>query len=103
MRLPLLPEAMDEIDAELIYLESERPGWGYLLLEEIASVAELAATYPQLGEKYGDLPPEFDARRFAIKRFGYLVIVAVVEGVRTIVAVAPGRREPGYWRDRLQK
>lgn len=28
MRLATLPEALDELDAEAVHLETERPGWG---------------------------------------------------------------------------
>lgn len=101
MRLPLLPEALDELHSEMIYLESERPGWGKKLLEELAEVAELAAEYPHLGEKDEEMPDDLDVRRFPIKRFHCLAIVALVDGDRIIVAVAPGRKEPGYWKGRL--
>jgi plasmid stabilization system protein ParE len=103
MRLPLLPEALDELDWEMLHLDSERPGWGDKLLDEVARVAELAAEHPQLGEKEADLPDQLDVRRIAIRRFGCLVIVGLVDGERTIIAVAPGRKEPGYWRERLEK
>lgn len=103
MRLALLPDALAELEWEMLCLESERPGWGEILLEEVADVAELAAEHPMLGERLVDFPEELDVRRYPIKRFALLVIVGVVDGERMIIAVAPGRREPGYWRTRLER
>jgi hypothetical protein len=47
--------------------------------------------------------PELQVRRFVIPKFGISVIVAMVEGERTIIAIAPGRKTPGYWKHRLVK
>ncbi len=102
MRLATLPEALDELDAEAVHLETERPGWGRKLLEEVSAVAALAAERPHLGQREPRAPAALDARRFPIKRFGLIVIVALVRGERTIVAIAPGRKKPGYWLDRVE-
>ncbi len=64
MRLALLPDALAELEWEMLCLESERPGWGEMLLEEVADVAELAAEHPQLGERRADVPEELDVRRY---------------------------------------
>ncbi|MFW5926367.1 MAG: hypothetical protein ACOCV4_09400 [Myxococcota bacterium] len=44
-----------------------------------------------------------DVRRFGLARFPYAIIVALVHGVRTVVAVAHANRRPGYWRERLAR
>jgi hypothetical protein len=102
MRLPILPEALDELDSEMVHLEISREGWGRKLLEEVAEVAKLAAERPRLGERDEEAPEEFEVRRFPIKRFHCVVIIALIDGERSIIAVAPGRKEPGYWLDRLE-
>jgi hypothetical protein len=43
------------------------------------------------------------AREFVIARFGCSVIVGRYEGELTVIAIAPARREPGYWDDRLDE
>jgi toxin ParE1/3/4 len=39
-------------------------------------------------------------RRFLIRRFPYLVIFRELADKILIIAVAHGRRRPGYWHDR---
>lgn len=102
MRLPFLPEADDELDWEMTVLEATREGWGLKLLDEVVAITDLAADNPNLGQRLADLPDKYDIRRFPIRRFHCLVIVALIEGERTVVAVAPGRKKPGYWRERLR-
>ena len=43
-----------------------------------------------------------DARRMLLRRYPYVVIYRVVMDRIQILAVAHGRRRPGYWRDRLK-
>jgi hypothetical protein len=31
------------------------------------------------------------------------VIVALRDGEHTVIAIAPGRKRPGYWKERLEK
>jgi len=40
-------------------------------------------------------------RRLPLRRFPFLVIYLAREGSVTIVAIAHGRRKPGYWRKRV--
>jgi hypothetical protein len=48
-----------------------------------------------------DLDPARDVRRFAMNRFPYLVVTAIVGGRRAVIAIAHTSRQPSYWRDRL--
>jgi plasmid stabilization system protein ParE len=41
-------------------------------------------------------------RRFLLRRFPYSVIYRIEPAKIVIVAVAHGRRRPGYWKDRLE-
>jgi plasmid stabilization system protein ParE len=40
-------------------------------------------------------------RRYLLRRFPFVVVYRVTEIRIEIIAVAHGRRKPGYWRDRL--
>lgn len=40
-------------------------------------------------------------RRYLMKRFPYIVVYRVTEDVVQIIAIAHGKRKPGYWRYRL--
>lgn len=41
-------------------------------------------------------------RRYLLKRFGYVVTYRVTDHHIQVIAVAHGRRKPGYWADRLK-
>jgi hypothetical protein len=103
MPLPLSPEAVDELEWEVVNLERGRRGWGFKLLDEVRRRADLAEQHPELGQVVPGHQPELQVRRFVIPKFGISVIVAMVEGERTIIAIAPGRKTPGYWKNRLGK
>jgi len=44
---------------------------------------------------------DHDTRRFLLRRFPYSVIYRVEPSRIVIVAIAHGRRRPGYWKERL--
>lgn len=44
----------------------------------------------------------FGTRRYLLKRFPYLVVYRVVDLRIEIIAVAHGRRRPGFWTHRLR-
>ena len=60
-----------------------------------------------LSNEFGDHPgqfPEyaFGARRVVLQRFPYLTVFRETAAGVEILAVAHGRRRPGYWRDRVE-
>jgi plasmid stabilization system protein ParE len=46
--------------------------------------------------------PEYlhGTRRYVFQQFPFLLVYRVVDSVVEIIAVAHGRRRPGYWKDR---
>ena len=104
MRLPFLLEAVEELDWEVFHLEVERRGTGERFYGEVENRVDLAADYPELGKAVSDVPggDALGVREFVIARFGCSVIVAQYEGELTVIAIAPARRTPGYWKDRLE-
>lgn len=100
MRLPFVPEALEEFEAAAANYERERPAYGALFVSEVRSRVDRAAELPQSGRPIAGLDPTRDHRAFGLKRFPYLVIVGIVGGVRAVVAVAHTRREPAYWSGR---
>lgn len=58
-----------------------------------------AARLPQSGTRVAGFAA---VRQFALQRFRYLVITALVGREHLVIAVAHTAREPGYWRDRLK-
>ena len=102
MRLPFVAEAADDLQKAAAWYESRRSGYGSLLVAEVMQVAERAAQLPLSGAPVRDMDPARDVRRFLVRRFPYSVITAIVNDERAIVAVAHGRRDPGYWHERLR-
>jgi plasmid stabilization system protein ParE len=59
-------------------------------------------------EKIGEFPDRYPkhshgTRVYLLRRFPYLVIYKEYADLVKIVAVAHGRRKPGYWKRRLKK
>lgn len=102
MRLPFEAEAVAEFEDAAAWFEREREGYGALFVSEVRRAVDRAADLPHSGPRVPGTDPERDVRRFVVRRFPYLVITAIVTGQRAVVAVAHGRRRPGYWRDRLK-
>jgi toxin ParE1/3/4 len=100
--LPFHPEATIELVSAGRSIERTRPGHGQLFFHEIDAQVGRAQALLQSGAPLPGFEPSYDVRRFGLARFPYGLIVAMVRGVRTVVAVAHDHRRPGYWRDRLE-
>ncbi|MCB9713119.1 MAG: type II toxin-antitoxin system RelE/ParE family toxin [Myxococcales bacterium] len=81
--------------------ERERTGYGAVLFEEVTRRVEQAARLPRSGSPLMGFEARYDVRKYVVRRFRYVVITALVDGVLTVIAVAHTSREPGYWRARL--
>ena len=69
----------------------------------VGFIRELQAAVDAIGrdpERYQ--PIGGGARVFRLKRYPYHVVYVVHDGTVFVVAVACTRREPGYWRHRLE-
>ena len=89
------PEAADEAQAAVDWYAKRSIRAAQRFLEELEiAIAGI--------EQAPDRWPRFDgeARRVLLRRFPYLVIYRVLPDRIEILAVAHGRRRPGYWRDR---
>jgi plasmid stabilization system protein ParE len=65
-------------------------------------VAELDEAVRQIAAAPGQWPPHLHGTRvYRLRRFPYLVIYRETAISVQVVAVAHGRRRPGYWRRRL--
>ena len=66
-------------------------------------VEEMVAAAAAIGEA-PERWPQFDgeARRVLLRRYPYVMIYRVLSDRIQVLAVAHGRRRPGYWRERLK-
>lgn len=93
--IALHPDAEAELEAAVARYEGERRGVGLRFAAAVAAALDRLASSPELGPW---LVP--GVRRLLVPGFPY-GIVYVPEAERLIVlAVAHGRRRPGYWRRR---
>ena len=65
-------------------------------------VVELRSAMERIRQAPSEFPKlAFDARRMVLARFPFLVVFRETAVEIEIVAIAHGRRLPGYWRERL--
>ena len=98
----ILDEAADELDAAAAYLERERPGHAAAFLDAYEKKLRQLVRLPKSGPLVKNAPDGHELRAFSMRRFRYSIIIGVMDGVPTIVAIAHTSRGPGYWRDRLK-
>ena len=90
------PEAQLQAEAAVEwYGQRSRYAAGRLVVE-LRSALERIQQSPNEFPKLG-----FNARRKTLGRFPYIVVFRETTTEIEIVAVAHGRRRPGYWRERL--
>lgn len=102
MRLRLHPGALAELNEAVSYLEDRRVGFGELLFGEVTRRVAQAARFPHSGAPVAGFDSEYDVRKFVVKRFRYVIITAVINEERLVIAIAHTSSEPRYWRDRLK-
>jgi toxin ParE1/3/4 len=87
---------LEEAEAAIAWYEQRSGKAAEMLLEELDQAIERIGEHPEQFPLH-----EFGTRRIMLRRFPYLVIFLEAGGVMEIIAVAHGRRRPGYWRDRV--
>ena len=86
------PDALAEAEEAVAWYRqrSERAAREFLV--------ELGSTIDRITKNPEQFPPgDFGTRRAVLNRFPYLIVVRVMAGDTEIIAVAHGRRKPGYW------
>jgi plasmid stabilization system protein ParE len=66
-------------------------------LQQVEQARSAIQNSPEAWEQY-----LHGTRRYLLKRFPYVVVYRVTEHNIQVVAIAHGRRKPGYWLDRLK-
>lgn len=89
-------EAIEELDAAIAYYEDQKVGLGLDLLAEVERALAKIQQNPNLGAVY-QVP---GLRRYIIQQFPFLIFYAEFEKFIWVVAIAHGKRSPGYWKKR---
>jgi toxin ParE1/3/4 len=96
VRLSFLSPALREILEASEYYQSQAPGLGGALDEDLQRTLDLVVQNPFLGSPY-----EHGTRRLLLRRFPYVLIYRPLDDRVLIVAFAHTRRRPEYWSDRV--
>lgn len=97
MKAVFLPEAEEELLAQIKYYEDRKPGLGARYVAEVMAaldyVVETPHRFPVIRKPA--------LRRLGLKRFPFAIYFRELDSVVQVVAIAPHRRQPAYWRDRF--
>lgn len=87
--------ARSELAEEVLYYAEIDRRLGERLAQAVERAVALAAEFPEMGSPY-----KFGTRRVFPKRFPFSVVYLHRRNEIYVLAVAPFRRKPGYWRSR---
>ena len=98
-QLELRPGVAAELAEAIAHYDTERPGLGERFLAAVeATLADVVAA-PDLGSSWTHDP---SVRRQVVRRFPYVIFYRADAEAVTVLAIAHGKRRPGYWRARLR-
>lgn len=84
-----------ELVNEVLYYTTVSPRLGEGLAAAVEKAVQLASEYPDMGSPY-----KYGTRRVFPKKFPLSIVYVVREFEVYVLAFAPFRRKPGYWRSR---
>jgi toxin ParE1/3/4 len=89
-------QAKVELDEVSAWYERQRPGLGGAFRSAVEDAVSRIQQNPQIGPHYGSTR----FRYCLVPRFPYVVFYAESDEETRVMAIAHGRRRPGYWRSR---
>lgn len=96
LELRFHPEAVAEAQAAREWYEARSDTAGRKFAVELRAALERVQAWPERWPKYLR-----GTRRYLLHRFPYLVVYELADDAVHVVAIAHGRRRPGYWKSRL--
>ena len=97
MKVILHPAARAEHLHQIAYYEGQSAGLGSNYQKAVRRALDVICEAPHRYPIVSD--PE--VRRFSVKRFPFTVYYRHLVDVVFVLAVAPHRKSPGYWRGRI--
>ncbi|MDA1052539.1 MAG: type II toxin-antitoxin system RelE/ParE family toxin [Planctomycetota bacterium] len=94
--IELHPAAIEEGRAAREWYEERSASASNAFMAELDVAIERIAADPERYASY-----LHGTRRYLLKRFPFFVVYRVAPETLQVIAVAHGKRKPGYWRDRL--
>jgi len=90
-------EALAEAQAAYDWYATRNAAAAEAFIGELDHAVERIGMFPEASPSYVS-----GTRRYVLKRFPFTVIYREQKKVIQIVAVAHGRRKPGYWKKRVK-
>ncbi len=95
-RIRYVEEAREEFLQEVEYFTTVSPRLGRRFDEAVQKAEALVSEFADAG-----FPYKFLTRRVFPGKFKFSIVYVVREDEVVVLAVAPFRRKPGYWRSRV--
>ena len=89
------PEAAQEAEAAVLWYAKRSLRAAERFVEELEIAVAAITEAPDRWSRF-----DGESRRIPLRRFPYLVIYRTLQDGIQVLAVAHGRRRPGYWRSR---
>src|SRR2546427_4507719 len=97
LKVALHEEAITEARAAREWYEVRSGAAAEAFMEELDRIVARIGEYPDGGAPYFE-----GTRRYLMQRFPFSVVYRKKRRAYEIVAVAHGRRKPGYWKNRVE-
>ena len=94
---------MQEMAEATEWYEFRAAGLGDRFLDEVQAGVATLNEHPKLGAvwPHPSLPGDVEVRRYPLRVFPFLIAYRLLPDP-TVIAIAHGRRRPGYWLHRVQ-
>ena len=90
--------ALDEVEAEWVRYQGINPMLGEAFTDSLEQALKIAREFPAMGSPY-----QHGTRRVFPKRFPHSIVYVHRRGEIFVIAVAPFKRKPAYWRSRVHE
>lgn len=95
-------EAREELTAAAEWYEARRPGLGQDFLAEVEQALSSIHEHPERWPRWAGVETRVPVRKFVLQRFPFAIPYLVHDESIVVLAIAHGRRRPGYWLSRLR-
>jgi toxin ParE1/3/4 len=97
-RYRFLADAESEFHEQIAYYDAEARALGDKFIADVYAVVSEIRQYPESGARVSR-----NVRKRVLTTFKYNILYVAEEKEIVIVAIAPHRKRPNYWRKRLRK
>jgi toxin ParE1/3/4 len=96
-RVRFMAAAEDEFSHEMQYFSALSPSLNIRFIDAVESAIRLASEFPGVGTIY-----KYGTRRVFPGDFKFSIVYLTRPDEVVVIAIAPFKRKPGYWRSRIK-